>query len=104
MQKKVGLHVTQISRLEHGKHNPQASTLATIARACGVSPQWLMFGDGSTYPAVTATTGAPSSDGAPDDHDTRISALEKRVAALEAAMLAVQSALILRGGRPDERP
>ena len=51
---KVGLHVTQISRIEHAKHVPQYGTIAVIARACGVSPQWLMYGDDCSTPAYPA--------------------------------------------------
>lgn len=86
---KCGISTTQVSRIEHARHVPQYGTIAVVARACGVSPQWLMYGDGgstaahpahsavavpavstgggaisntaiATAPGATATTGAPA--------------------------------------------
>lgn len=39
----------------------KVSTAARIAEACGVSPQWLIFGEGNDAPTVAKTP--PSSDG-----------------------------------------
>ena len=54
---KCGISTTQVSRIEHARHVPQYGTIAVVARACGVSPQWLMYGDGGStaaHPAHTA--------------------------------------------------
>lgn len=44
---KAGISQPNISRLESGRHDPSASTIAKLAAALSVDPCWLAYGTGT---------------------------------------------------------
>ncbi len=50
LAKALGVEQAFLSKLELGKSDPRASALATIAEACGVTTDWLLFGRGDGPP------------------------------------------------------
>lgn len=46
LARRIRKHPSQISRWELGAFEPQASTIAEIARECRVTTDWLLTGEG----------------------------------------------------------
>lgn len=48
---KTGIAQTQISRYESGRAVPRRAAMMRLAEALGVSPEWLMRGEATSWPA-----------------------------------------------------
>ena len=46
LARRVGISMISISRLERGVHRPKHQNLEAIARELGVSPSWILTGEG----------------------------------------------------------
>lgn len=46
LAQKIERHPSQVSRWENGVDAPRADVILAIARACGVSTDWLLSGEG----------------------------------------------------------
>lgn len=62
----AGVTVTQLSRIENGKSDPQISTLNDIAKATGVTVEWLSDGKGEYSPVVKSAAKESAFDPARD--------------------------------------
>lgn len=51
-------------RYERGEREPDAGVLAGICLVCGVTADWLLFGQGEGPSSTTATTEATTNPGA----------------------------------------
>lgn len=55
---KVGIHKSSWGRYERGVGEPAASDLARLCAVCGVTPAWLLYGQGDMREAGSTETGA----------------------------------------------
>lgn len=54
--KKVGMQQNSLSRYERGERIPDAEVVSQVCRACGVSPTWLISGEGPMRPDSATTS------------------------------------------------
>lgn len=58
LSEKLRIEQSTLSKLELGKSDPRSSAIATIAEACGVTTDWLLFGRGDGPALETSTEAA----------------------------------------------